>query len=216
MCENESQTRFHPEYPTFEECVQFHGHACPGLATGYRAAIAAMQALGVKRPYDEELVAIAETDACGVDAIQMVSGCTAGKGNLIIRDYGKHVFTFISRESGRAVRVLVHLADLPERSEMDKLRKTVYSGTATAAEQARFQALMYAATDQVLSVPLQEIVEVREVRAKPPQKARIFASIVCSRCGELVADVKTRLLGGKPVCIPCAEVISREKGNIKD
>jgi len=32
--------------------VRFHGHACSGLAAGYRVAIAAMQALGVARPYD--------------------------------------------------------------------------------------------------------------------------------------------------------------------
>ena len=43
---------------TFEDCVRFHGHSCPGLASGYRAATAAMEALGVRRPEDEELVAI--------------------------------------------------------------------------------------------------------------------------------------------------------------
>ncbi len=134
MCQNDSGSPGF-SYPSFEECVTFHGHACPGLATGYRASLAAMKALGVARPYDEELVAIAETDACGVDAIQMVTGCTAGKGNLFIRDYGKHVFTFISRESGRAVRVLVCNPDIPERSEMDDLRKKVFSDNATDDEQ---------------------------------------------------------------------------------
>lgn len=211
MCQNEKEIHFHPGYPSFEECVRFHGHACPGLATGYRAATAAMSELGVKRPYDEELVCIAETDACGVDAIQMVTGCTAGKGNLIIRDYGKHVFTFISRESGRAVRVLVCQADIPERSAMDGLRKKVFSGTATAEEASRFHALMQAATEHVLSVPQDEIVEVREVPGELPGKARIFASIICARCGEPVADAKTRTLGGSRVCIPCAEAISRER-----
>ena len=70
-----------PRPVTFTECVRFHGHSCPGLASGYRAATAAMEALGVKRPEDEELVAICETDACGVDAIQVIAGTTAGKGN---------------------------------------------------------------------------------------------------------------------------------------
>lgn len=213
MCENVREPLFHTEYPAFEACVGFHGHACPGLATGYRAATAAMSELRVKRPYDEELVCIAETDACGLDAIQMVTGCTAGKGNLVIRDYGKHVFTFISRESGRAIRVRVREADIPGRSAMDELRKRVFSGTATPGEQSRFQALVRAATERVLTVPQDEIVEVREVLVEPPGTARIYASIDCARCGEPVADAKTRILGGSRVCIPCAEELSGERGN---
>ncbi len=94
----------------FEEVVAFHGHACPGLAIGYRAAQAALQALSVTRPVDEELVAIVENDACGIDAIQYVAGTTMGKGNLIFRDYGKRAWTFINRRTGHAVRV----AEKPE------------------------------------------------------------------------------------------------------
>jgi formylmethanofuran dehydrogenase subunit E len=192
-------------YPSFEEAVRFHGHACPGLATGYRAAVAAMQALGVARPYDEELVAIAETDACGVDAIQMVTGCTAGKGNLVMKDYGKHAFTFISRESGKAVRVLVCYEGIPERSEMDELRVKVFSDEATADERERFHALMHALTERILTLPQDEVVTVREIVVDPPRKARIFVSVACGRCGEPVADAKTRILDGARVCIPCFE-----------
>lgn len=205
MCENDEETHFHSGYPAFEECVRFHGHACPGLATGYRVATAAMRTLGVERPFDEELVCIAETDACGVDAIQLITGCTAGKGNLVIRDYGKHAFSFISRESGRAIRVLVCQAEFPERPAMDDLRKKVFSGTATAAEQAQFQSLMQTATAHVLAVPESGFLDIREIRVEPPGKARIFASIPCSLCGEPVADMKTRTIDGARVCIPCAE-----------
>lgn len=92
----------------WEKAVEFHGHICPGLASGYRAAQAALRALGATgRAADEELVAIAETDACGVDAIQVVTGCTAGKGNLFFRDYGKHAYTIGRRSDGQAVRVVV-------------------------------------------------------------------------------------------------------------
>ncbi|RXE56744.1 formylmethanofuran dehydrogenase [Methanoculleus taiwanensis] len=192
-------------YASFEDLIRFHGHACPGLATGYRASLAAMKALGVERPYDEELVAIAETDACGVDGIQMVTGCTAGKGNLIIRDYGKHVFTFISRESGRAVRVLVCNPDIPEKSEMDDLRGKVFSGGAADEERRRFYELMQVVTERLLTLPEESVVAVREVSVEPPQTARIFASVACACCGESVADAKMRTLDGERVCIPCYE-----------
>jgi len=172
-----------------------------------------MRELGIQRPYDEELVCIAETNACGVDAIQMVTGCTAGKGNLIIHDYGKHVFTFISRESKRAVRILVRREDRQDQSEMDSLRKNIFSGTATADEQSRFTTLMKGVAAYIRAMPETDILEIREVKIEPPGKARIFTSITCARCNEPVADGKTRIVGGSRVCMPCAEMIVRESGN---
>ncbi len=75
--------------------------------------LVALDFLGVERAEDEELVAIVENDACGVDAVQYVAGCTFGKGNLVFRDWGKPVYTFFSRRTGRGVRVLAHLRGLP-------------------------------------------------------------------------------------------------------
>jgi hypothetical protein len=59
------------------QTVAFHGHWCPGLAIGIRAAEWALQEMG--RATDEEIVAVVETDMCGVDAIQFLIGCTFGK-----------------------------------------------------------------------------------------------------------------------------------------
>ncbi|MDQ6947474.1 MAG: FmdE family protein, partial [Actinomycetota bacterium] len=89
---------------TTRRIVEFHGHMCPGLAMGIRAAEVALAEIG-PHSTDEEVVAIVETDMCGVDAIQFLTGCTFGKGNLIHRDYGKNAYTFIRRSDGRAIRV---------------------------------------------------------------------------------------------------------------
>lgn len=210
MCETGERTSFHQHYPSFEACVAFHGHACPGLATGYRVATAAMRSLGVARPYDEELVCVAETDACGVDAIQMVTGCTAGKGNLVIHDYGKHAFSFFSREGRRAIRIVVSRGPMPDQSEMDTLRNKVFSGTADSREQARFNMLKQATLERILTAPEHEILTINEIREKPPRKARIFKSVTCARCGESVADAKTRVIDGSRLCIPCAEATQRK------
>lgn len=213
MCENEKGVHSHTEYPSFEECVRFHGHACPGLATGYRVATAAMRTLGVTRPYDEELVCIAETDACGVDAIQLVTGCTAGKGNLIIRDYGKHAFSFYSRQSGRAVRILVSRMDMPDSTEMNALRKKVFSGNADPGEQTRFDSLKQASLERILTASEERLLKITKLQGKPPREARIFISVTCARCGEPVADAKTRLIDGSQVCIPCAEAMTNGKAD---
>ncbi len=45
---NQNETR-RKRIPTFEETVTFHGHACPGLALGYRVAVAAMNRLCAAR-----------------------------------------------------------------------------------------------------------------------------------------------------------------------
>jgi len=91
----------------FSEVSKFHGHVCPGLTIGYMAAKAGMEELCLNRDIDEELVTIVENDACGVDAVQVITGCTLGKGNLVYKDYGKQAFTFISRDKGKAVRVVL-------------------------------------------------------------------------------------------------------------
>ncbi len=204
MCSNSPAAGRLPAYATFEEAAEFHGHVCPGLSSGYRVAIAAMEALGVGRPRDEELVAIAETNACGVDAIQVVTGCTAGKGNLIIHDYGKHAFTFYCRRSDKAVRIMTCLDEfIPRNPEMDTLRPRVLSGTATPEEEAKYHEMMHQVSAAILQAPAEQVVRVEHIEMKPPHKARIFTSIPCECCGEMVADAKTREHEGKRICIPC-------------
>ena len=68
-----------------ERVVEFHGHMCPGLARGVRAEVALAE-IG-PHSQDQEVVAIVETDMCGVDAVQFLTGCTFGKGNLRHRDH---------------------------------------------------------------------------------------------------------------------------------
>lgn len=194
-----------PRAVTFEDCIRFHGHSCPGIASGYRAAVAAMEALGVTRPEDEDLVAVCETDACGVDAVQVIAGTTAGKGNLIIRDWGKHAFTFYNRKDGKAVRITFHRNEATETGDFSELRKRVFSGKGTKKEEEKLHELMHRATVDILHAPAEKIMKIEQITMEAPKKARIFASVTCECCGESVADAKTRKVEGKVFCIPCAE-----------
>lgn len=80
----------------WEKCVAFHGHACGGLTIGYKAACYAAELLELDFSGDEQLVCIAENDACGVDAIQALLGCSVGKGNLLFHMRGKQAFRSIT------------------------------------------------------------------------------------------------------------------------
>jgi len=189
---------------TFDDCVRFHGHSCPGLAHGYRAATAAMEALGVSRPEDEDLVAICETDACGIDAIQVIAGTTAGKGNLVIHDYGKHAFTFYNRKDGKAVRITFNRNETAENGDFMALRAKVFSGRASKTEEEVFHEMMHKATVDLLHAPADKLMKIETITMDAPRKARIFKSVTCEKCGEPVADAKTQMVKGKVLCIPCA------------
>ena len=89
---------------TLQRVVEFHGHMCPGLAMGVQAATIALREVG-PHSKDEEVVAVVETDMCAVDAVQFLTGCTFGKGNLIHRDWGKNAYTFYRRSDGKALRI---------------------------------------------------------------------------------------------------------------
>ncbi|MDA8430791.1 MAG: FmdE family protein [Geobacteraceae bacterium] len=167
----------------YAEIIQFHGHSCPGLAIGFRLATAAMKALGATRSDDEELFAVVESDACGVDALQCVSGCTFGKGNLIFRDYGKHAYSLFSRVKQQGVRAVFHGKGIPAELRQDK--------------QAFARRIMSEREDlivSVVSIPFEDL-----------QTARVRNSVMCASCGESVMDTRVSKAEAGYICIPCAE-----------
>ena len=189
----------------WDDVVKFHGHSCMGLATGYRVAEAALKKLQSDRDIDEEIIAIVENDNCSVDAIQYVTGCTMGKGNLIFFDYGKPVYSFVKRSDQKAVRIVPRGFDENRFPELAELRSKVLSGEATAEEQERFSNATAQALQQFLSDPLDKVVEIQETSLIIPEKAKIFNSIICADCGEKVMEPRARVRNGQMVCLPCAE-----------
>lgn len=167
----------------WEAARKFHGHECPGLAIGVRVCEAAIEKMGVEPSSDEELVCITENDACGVDAVQAILGCTMGKGNLIYRGTGKNAFTFIRRKDGKAMRFYL---------------KARNSGMERGAYQ-----------QYLLDAPVDELFAFREVPDELPEKARIFKSVECEECGESAPEHKIRLQDGKKVCFDCFKKYSR-------
>ncbi|MEW6244869.1 MAG: FmdE family protein [Bacillota bacterium] len=189
--------------------VQFHGHECVGLALGFQVAEAALHSLGARRDVDEELVAIVENDSCAVDAIQVMTGCTLGKGNLIYKDYGKQGYTFVSRGQNKAVRITARRPDGADSQRLDVLRRRIASGEASEEEKLSLRNTMAELTARILSTPFAEICEIREVSVNVPERARLFPSITCTRCGEKVMEPRARIKDGQIVCIPCASSYTR-------
>jgi len=187
---------------TLDRVVEFHGHMCPGLAMGIQAAQIALREIG-PHAKDEEVVAVVETDMCGVDAIQFLTGCTFGKGNLIHHDYGKNAYSFFRRSDGRAVRISVRPDAWQRNPEHQALFAKVRSGQATDAERARFQELHVAQSHKVLALDPEILYGFEEIHAAPPRKARIHASVICAECGEAAMETRVRRLDGRELCQPC-------------
>ncbi len=197
----------------FQRCIDFHGHVCPGLAIGFQAARILMERLGVEAAPDEELVATVETDACSVDAIQVVAKCTFGKGNLIFLDHGKHAFSLTDRKQEKTVRVCLRPDALPNRFQHLSLFEKVHKGHATAEEIRLFKQLREERLDNILSADPESLFTIEKIPTDIPLLARITESEICERCGELTMSNHLREVEGKKVCIPCALKIS--KGGVK-
>ncbi len=181
----------------------FHGHMCPGLAIGIRVAEQALVEMG-ERPGDEEVVAVIETDNCAVDAIQFITGCTFGKGNLIHLDYGKNAFRFIRRSDGKAVRIVVRPDGLARSDNNETaLNQRVRDGLAAEEDKKQLDDLRRQRIEQILNMPLADLVEVQKIQPEIPPRARIVNSVPCDRCGEKTMETRLRLLDGRVYCPEC-------------
>ncbi len=161
----------------WEKCVAFHGHECGGLTIGYKAALYAAELLELTFSEDESVVCISENDACGVDAIQVILGCSAGKGNLLFHVRGKQAFSFYNRTSGKSVRLVLR----PRQSDMTREEAFEY----------------YQKTD------FRDMFDIKETVIPLPRQARLFESYTCECCGESTGANWIRISEGKKLCLDC-------------
>ncbi len=185
--------------------VKFHGHSCPGLAIGYKVAEY------VKKYYkpseDEELIAIVENDSCGVDAIQYMLSCTFGKGNLIFKDYGKHVYTIYHRNgNGEAIRIYVKNV----LEDFRKIREKYTKNNLSEKEQEEYNKIKNEIASKILNMDYKELLVVKKVPIKEPKRAKLYNSIPCNVCGEYFMEIKGRIYDGKIVCLECFEKLLNE------
>ena len=176
----------------WKKCVEFHGHECGGLTIGYKASLYAIALLGLGLggggnagclSADEEVVCISENDACGVDAIQVILGCSIGKGNLLFHMRGKQAFSFYNRKTGKSVRLV--LREKPEG--MTREESFAY----------------YQKTEP------EDMFDVKKTTICLPEEARIFDSYQCECCKEMTGANWIRIAGGKKLCLDCYKTYDR-------
>jgi len=167
----------------WKNTVQFHGHECPGLALGFKACEAAIEKMDLKFSSDEEIVCVTENDACGIDAIQYILGCTLGKGNLIYRGRGKMAYNFFNRKNGESLRIVAK----PKKEGMSREEHQQY----------------------LLNAPVEELFTFSKPNFELPEVARLMPSVNCESCGEETAENMIRIQDGKSLCLDCYQEYNR-------
>lgn len=186
-------------------CVAFHGHICPGLVYGYLVAKEAMKLMNLERATDEEIVAICDNDSCAVDALQVLLGTNTGKGNLIIRDFGKNAYTVLSRsgqKSYRFVRKVRYEYQGKKKSTFDRLVAAIAKGMASEGDR-RYMKLLK--VEDLLGRYFDEIFTTTEIPFDEPLYAPLERSEPCAMCGEMTMASKMVAVNDGRVCIPCSQ-----------
>jgi formylmethanofuran dehydrogenase subunit E len=175
-----------------ESAFFIHGHVCGGMPLGFRAGLAALQALGAERELNMAKLVVVETGL----------GCTFGKGLIQRAEYGKWALNLIERSSRRAVRVSVRpgVMQASFNSPFVKMRHQGVPPTKVPLE------ISSGLVKGILLKPQEELFTVSEVfdYPLPESPASSFNLILCSVCDEAVAENKVRLKDDKPVCLPCS------------
>ena len=185
---------------------KFHGHKCPAMPNGLRVAETAMNKLGVERTGDSFLHAIVELGenhcaTCFADGVQVITGCTFGKGNIERSQKGKWGLTLIDKRTNKAVRVV------PKAEAMMQTKKTSFfkdyrekGVPPTQVPEEVVQPLV----EKVMNAPVEMIMNVSEVfDYNWTEPKHSYNSIVCEKCGEMVIEEYTQMKDGIRVCKDC-------------
>ena len=186
---------------------KFHGHKCPAMPMGLRVGAAAMNALGVERAKDGQLVAFVDLgdDHCATcygDGLQVIMGTTFGKGNLKKTHKGKWAVTVVDRATGKAVRVT------PKAEVMLNNKKSKFftdyrmlgkpaSTVPTDVVDPLIEGVMNAPADKLINIS-----PVFNYELEPKKDS--FDGFVCEECGEMTVMEYGRIKGDKKVCMDCA------------
>jgi len=186
---------------------KFHGHKCPAMPNGLRVAAAAMNKLGVERTGDGALLAILDLGenhcaTCFADGVQVITGCTLGKGNIIKTHKGKWALTLVDKKTSKAVRVT------PKAEAMLANKKssffTDYREKGVPPTQVPDK-VVEPLVKMVMAAPEEKMMTISEVfDYKLEPKKDSFDSFVCEECGEMVVMEYGRIKGDKKVCQDCA------------
>ena len=175
---------------------------------GLRAGAAAMNALGVDRANDGQLIAIVDLGVehcatCFADGLQVIMGTTFGKGNISRSHKGKWSVTVIDKKTGKAVRVAPKAEAMLANKQTSFFKDYREKGVPASHVPAE---VVDPLVMNVMNAPEDKLLVVSEVfDYKLDLHPHSFNSFVCEECGEMTVMEYGRIKEDKKVCMECAE-----------
>ena len=186
---------------------KFHGHKCPAMPMGLKVGAAAMNALGVERAKDGQILAFVDLGedhcaTCYADGLQVIMGTTFGKGNIKKTHKGKWAVTLVDKATGKAVRVTPKAEAMLANKQTDFFKKYREKGVPASNVPAE---VVEPLINNVINAPNEKLLNISNVfdyNLEPHKDS--FASFVCEECGEMTVEGYGRIKNEKHVCIDCA------------
>ena len=174
------------------ESAALHRHLCPRQVLGVRMGLFAGELLGLELPsLEKRLFVFAETDGCGFDGIAVATGCSVGRRNIRVVDFGKMAATFADRETGKAIRIVP--------SPESRIRAREYKPEIEDRWEAQLQAYQIMPAEELFTVtPVTLTVSVEKIISKHGLRVN------CDVCGEEIMNNREEIVEGKTLCMGCA------------
>jgi formylmethanofuran dehydrogenase subunit E len=199
------------EMSLIEKAKEFHGHICPFLVLGLRASEIAMKKLGIEKAREsetvaEEILAIIECNNCFADGVQIATGCTLGNNCLIYLDLGKNAVTIVRRSNWKGVRVYLDgnkFNNTYFNEEDSKLfEKVVIKREGKDEDEEKLRKRWTEIAFSLMNAP-EDLFKIEDVKIAEIERAPIFESIRCEKCGELAMKTRIFEINGKKLCLSC-------------
>ncbi len=184
-----------------------HGHICPAMPLGLRAALEALSRLGIPRARNKELHLIVENGPahaalCFAEGVQLGTSATFGKDMVTRTNEGKSAFTLIDKKTGRSIRVSMNydFFDNTMKSEFVNKRR---EGLEPHEIDQRLPKQMI---QNMLDTPIDNLLKFDEIKILDfPKINYTFNYYQCTSCQEPVYEPGIRVLDGEYVCINCSK-----------
>jgi formylmethanofuran dehydrogenase subunit E len=187
-----------------DKAASSHGHLCGGMPLGIRMGIAGLRELDMIDPSKRhDLMVFAEIDRCITDAISVATGCTLGRRNLKLVNYGKFAATFVNISNGRAVRVSSRTDARDAAMRFAEKNGWILPGEQIQEFSDREKELIIKGYTEM---PEEDLIQIRKVRVNVPSDelpGRPTHIVACASCGELIFDHKEIVKGERVLCRSC-------------
>ena len=202
---------FQTDLENYNELVDagfiLHGHVCPAMPLGLRAALEALNKLGVPRARNKELHVLMENGPahaalCFSEGVQLGTSATIGKDEMTRTNKGKNAFVLIDKSTGRSIRVSIKYDFFEKMMHSEFVEKRKLGIEPYEIDQKLPEKMI----QNMLNTPVDSIFEFGEIMKTELHKRKgTFNYHQCSSCLEPVYEPGIRIRDGKYLCIDCAQ-----------